>query len=30
MRENVIFLLIPLGLWLTAVEQLVYSENYLC
>jgi hypothetical protein len=25
----VIFLLIPLGLWLTVVEQFIYSENYL-
>lgn len=24
-----VFLLIPLGLWLTVVEQLIYSENYL-
>jgi hypothetical protein len=26
----VAFLLIPLGLRLTAVEQLIYSEKYLC
>ena len=28
MRETVVFLLIPLGLWLTVVEQFIYSENY--
>jgi len=28
MRETVVLLLIPLGLWLTVIHQLIYSKNY--